>query len=482
MVRAIQRFIDEADALRGLVLEEEMDQLIGAISSSERAKQALLARTGLNGRYPATLEASGRLISVSRERVRQLERKLEEELAQRPRVWTPVLDRVLRTIPDLLPTTPERLAATLVACGYTRDPFDVAAIASAARLLGREVPFEYDARANTVAAPGQAAPVGNIRNIATRLVERWGATTLADVAAALQEHGQAIEPDLLRIVTESIPDFAWLDEQRGWFSIIGRRNRLMNHVEKILAVAGSISLGELRAGVGRHHRMKGFRPPREVLAALCLRNGGYARVGDRIIGGVELPDWRDVLGTNERIIVETLFDHDFVMRRDDLERIAVRERGLNRSSFYVYLTYSPVLERYAAGVYGLRGASVTASQVDALIPPRVRSQSLQDQGWTDSGEFWAAFRVSRAAETSGVLSAPAALRSVAHGRFELRSEDGRPVGTLAIEQNMWGLSPFFRRWGVEAGDYIVVRVDIRKRCAVVMVGDSELVLRYQQGE
>jgi len=49
---------------------------------------------------------------------------------------------------------------------------------------------------------------------------------------------------------------------------------------------------------------------------------------------------------------------------------------------------------------------------------------------------------------SGVLGTPAALIDVAGGAFELFAEDRRPVGTLVIEDKMWGLSPFFRRSGV----------------------------------
>jgi hypothetical protein len=170
------------------------------------------------------------------------------------------------------------------------------------------------------------------------------------------------------------------------------------------------------------------------------------------------------------------------MRRDDLERVAVEERGLNRSSFYVYLTYSPMLERYAPGVLGLRGAPVTAAEVDAMIPQRVRHQVLQDHGWTEDGRLWVAFRISPAAETTGILGAPAAVRSVTAGSYELFAEDERPVGTLVIEQNMWGLSPFFRRWGVEAGDLVVIVLDLTRRHATIAVGTDELLLRYQGGE
>lgn len=186
--------------------------------------------------------------------------------------------------------------------------------------------------------------------------------------------------------------------------------------------------------------------------------------------------------TNEATIVDVLFRHGPIMRRDELEQRAVDERGLNRSSFYVCLGYSPILARYAPSVYGLRGAQVSAAQVDALIPPRARTQVLQDHGWTDGGDLWVAYRVSAAGERSGVLTTPGALKGVVHGDFQLFAEDERPVGTLVVEESMWGLSPFFRRFGVEEGDYLVIQISLRSRTATIYAGAADLLLRFQQAE
>jgi hypothetical protein len=263
-----------------------------------------------------------------------------------------------------------------------------------------------------------------------------------------------------------------------------RRNRLLNQVEKIISVAGSITIAELREGVGRAHRMEGFRPPREVLARLCERAGLCIRDGDLLIETSRLPAWEDVLGsTIERQIAEILFEHGPVMRRDDLEEIAVDQRGINRSSFYVYLGYSPIIARYAPGVYGLRGARVTAGEVNALIPPRARTQRLVDHGWSCDGRVWLAYKMSAAALTAGVLSVPAALQEFVAGSYLLFSEHDRPVGSLVVKGNhIWGVSPFYRRWGVEEGDFVVVVIDINSARATIQAGGEELLLRFQEGE
>jgi hypothetical protein len=96
--------------------------------------------------------------------------------------------------------------------------------------------------------------------------------------------------------------------------------------------------------------------------------------------------------------------------------------------------------------------------------------------------IWVAYRISPASERSGVLATPGALKPVVQGEFELFAEDGRPVGTVVVEDNMWGLSPFFRRHGIEAGDYVVLRFSLQERISTIYAGSSDLLLRFQRGE
>lgn len=479
--RQLREFILKADAFRKTTLEQELDQIVAAIMGSD-AKEIVKTRLGFTGEEPATLEIAGQAGRVTGERARQVTKRFRDDVSGRGRVWTPALDRALSVAVGMSPGTAAEVQDALRERGITQGTFSIRSLIEAAEVFGANVKFEHDQSSGTVRREGHAS-ARPIVVAARKLVTHWGATTVDDVEAQLEEQGTKADQALIRMVIESIDGFGWLDSDRRWFWIKGMpRNRLLNQIEKIMTVAGSITLGDLRNGVGRHHRMEGFRPPRNVLARLCEDSALYTRDGDRILGSTDLPDWSDVLKTIERGLVEILFERGPVMRKDELVRLAVAEKGLNLNSVSVYLTYSPVLERYAPGVWGLRGAPVTAAKIRALIPPRVRYQVLQDHGWTREGRIWVAYKISPPGAESGVLGTPAALRAVAQGPFALFAEAGRPVGTLVIESNMWGLSSFFRRWGVEAGDYVVIALDLSKRNATIAVGTEELLLRYQNGE
>lgn len=483
-VRQLRELLADVERLRRVPLQEELDQIIdAALDASASGRTAVKLRLGFGGESPTTLSEAGESVGLTRERVRQLEKRFTDTIvASTP--WTPVLDKVLKVIAKAAPASANDTEQLLSDKALVRGSFSIQSLLSAARVFGRDVGFEYDSEAGVIFRDGSGLSPRLVSSEARRLTTHWGAATLDALAAELADRG-ATDAALLRVLLETVPNLQWLDDEKEWFWVKGtNRNRLLNQVEKIMSVAGSIEIGELREGVGRFHRMGGFRPPREVLARLCEQSGFYSRDGDLITEGPGLRAWDDVLGqTVEGRIAEALFEQGPVMRRDDLENIVVAEKGVNRSSFYVYLGYSPIIARYAPGVYGLRGARVTAGEVNSLIPPRVRQQRLVDHGWTAEGHVWIAYKMSAAAVQAGVLSVPAAIEDFVSGSYLLSSDDDRPIGTLVVKGNhMWGVGPFYRRWGVEEGDHVVVTIDINHRRARVVSGGEETLLRFQEGE
>lgn len=159
--------------------------------------------------------------------------------------------------------------------------------------------------------------------------------------------------------------FEWLDEEGGWFWISTvTRNRLLYQIEKVMAVAERIHVAELRAGVSRHWRVKGFAPPKRVLLELCTQVPGY-RVDGEFINDDPPLDYREILGEVEETMARILMEEGPLLTGKDFEAKCVAA-GMNQSTFYVYLGYSPIIARYARGVYGLRGADIPPVSLKAL--------------------------------------------------------------------------------------------------------------------
>ena len=153
---------------------------------------------------------------------------------------------------------------------------------------------------------------------------------------------------------------------------------------------------------------------------------------------------------------------------------------MKRSTFYVRLGYSPFIARYARGVYGLRGAVVEPGVVESLIAPRQKGRVLKDYGWTTDGRVWLGFQLSEAMISSGVFTAPAAMKVFVTGEFLLKVEDSSPIGTAVVQESgAWGLGPFFTRRGGEPGDHLILVFDLAAREAVVHIGDADPPDQFQ---
>lgn len=132
-----------------------------------------------------------------------------------------------------------------------------------------------------------------------------------------------------------------------------------------------------------------------------------------------------------------------------------------------------VIERFAQGVYGLRGSAVPPGLAESLAPRRSKSKLIRDYGWKDDGRIEVCYRLSKAVLSNGIVSIPAGIRQYVQGRFKLKTADGVEVGNLvAKDTSAWGLGPFFRRRGGEPGDLLTIRFDLKQRFAVVELGDE----------
>ena len=459
--------------LSRVTLEEEFAGLF-AHERNPRNRALVLKYLGWDGRGTRTLEVVGSEYKLTRERVRQICDGQLEYLKAR-KAFLPVLDRTLKFIGESLPATVDELEAKLVIAGLAEIPFQLEGIQRAAEVLGRTCPFVLEvahqkAYALTHAYAGLPA---KILQIARKSISHWGVTTIEDVTAQVrQTKAASLDVGFAVKVLKTQDDFEWLDEASGWFWLTSLgRNSLLTQIDKVLSVAPRIPVSELRVGVSRHHRREGFAPPKRVLLALCERLPG-CRVEENIVVADPPRDWAETLADTERTLAGILKEHGPVLERQRLEDLCTAG-GLKRDSFYIHLTYSPVIERFAQGVYGLRGSAVPPGLAESLATRRSKSKLIRDYGWKDDGGIEICYRLSKSVLSNGIVSIPAGIRHYVQGRFTLKTADSMEVGTLVVKDTSgWGLGPFFRRRGGEPGDTLTIRFDLKHRVVVVERGDE----------
>lgn len=469
----LDQILSKVRASRRLRLDDELAELL-SFEPLPRNIEIATAYFGWDGKGTHTLEEVGSRYGMTRERVRQITQRIVETLkAKRP--FLPVLDRVLHSVAEEIPCSVERIESMLAERSLSRARFRFDGLTSAAEITDRRCPFVIEHEdGRRYAVPREQRGVAKIvLQLARKTVSHWGVATIEDIAAQVADHTcREISAKFVQAVLCSQPGFSWLDEPSGWFWLNSTtRNALLNQIQKVVAVAPRIHVSELRAGVSRPHRREGFAPPQRVLIALCAQAGGYDIEGDFVIASAPL-NHREVLSDTESIIADVLFEHGPVLQRPKLEEFCIG-KGLHRDSFYIHLTYSPIVARYAPGVYGLRGAQVPPGLAESMVGLRRKTRVLSDYGWLPEGKIFVSYKLSQGCLSNGIVSVPGGMKPYLQGEFRLLTADGLPAGRLVVKDTQaWGLGPLFQRRGGEPGDHFQIVFDTKQRLASVHLGEA----------
>ena len=435
-----------------------------------------LARIGWKSKIDRTLADVGDQFGLSRERVRQVTAVATSRVKAYPREF-PILRHCLAAVQHAELCEADKVEAMLLAEGFIKPGTKLRAIRAAGRMLQLEMEFELERTDNGVFVV-TAATKGVSHRIASearRISSRWGCGRVDDIVSWLKDsHDIEVSEELARRVLAAVAGLSWLDDEQTWFWVpTVRRNRLLNNIDKILAVAPTISVGELRSAVRRHHRMDDFAPPRRILRALCIELGdcevegdSITDTGDRTIEGA--------LSPTERALRSLMLEHGPAVHVRELEQLALNI-GIHRATFHMCLFNSPIFRRLAKGVYGLVGDTVSPGAVEsaASVANTRRSKVLQDWGWKSDTVVFADYRLSEGSISNGVLSIPSAARSVLSGDFALVDSKGSRIGTLRVKANqVWGLLRFFTRQEPEPGDFMRIEFDLDERRARVQMSSE----------
>jgi hypothetical protein len=461
-------------------VEVEIHEALGGLGGGERWSTIVMLRHGWDGSGGRTLEEVGAEVGLTRERVRQICSRAESRAQVRRRRLMPGLDAAIGVLRASIPCTSSEIGERLLKAGLSAGQIDGEGLVSAGNFFGRNVGvkcFRLGGDAILVASEMDAR-VGRGHQVARKFVGSRGVTTVGEVADAI--YGRVAESQqerwerILRVELGADADVVWLDGERLWLWMEGLpagRNRLLNNMKKVLSVCGRISAPEMRNAVRRNWRMGGYAPPSGVLLALADVATGLRREGSMIlpVGGCEK---EECLSKTELMIARVVAENGGVVRYDELERAAVA-LSISSASLRARVSQSPIVRKYAPGVYGLSGVFVSSSRVDELAGPTRREKVLQDCGWTDDGCVWISYKLSRSSMKAAVVSLPATVRGFVEGGYQLLDGKGTEWGTLVASEYMaWGLRRLLRVSGAEPGDSLVLVFDLASRKCYAYLGDE----------
>jgi hypothetical protein len=451
----------------------------------KRAKQgnleAIYTRFGLIRGCCVTLEEAGQMAGVTRERIRQIEKKIIESMVHGDySTFMPSLDSAINLLNNSAGMNVLEFSDLLQEKGITHSNISADAIVLFADLCNKDsvnVKIKRMRDGTRVVAP-ESLNLNRIYTILGRLASRNG---IADIRIAAR-HFDVDEGQFVSTAQKFLDGGKlWrpLDPEKRWWipteGIPQSRNRLINVARKVLSVSNPVSVDDLREGflklaTYRNSSNSAYSgdwsimvPSRTAILMYFDHQKGYC-INDDLILTDEILDYREELGDTERAIVEvTLNSPTGVLRRIDILR-ECSKRGINENSVNLYTSYSPVIQHVAHETFKLTGKEIAASALSAhqaALSQRIRMKRILVADWKD-GRIRVCIRCPEQIQTM-VIGAPSSVRQFLQSKsFDAFDLGGKSAGTIASNESgsMWGMGPFCVANGMEENDILSIEFDI----------------------
>lgn len=473
-VPVLARLVKQLRRAHVQTLHDEAQALYGYPRRSRRNAIAM-AYLGFTGGPLKTLEEVGTEHGITRERVRQVSHP--KQLRGRGRgAYLPRLDAALALLRRDLPERADVLIRRLKKRSLADDLTTVPGIVRYAEILDRPSPGTLvKLRHSVLLHPDDRPALATVLSAARRLITYNGATTVQHLSEARGCTARGLSQARIARWLQVAGHFEEVTGPGGWFTLKGVHDLEIHKLMCfVLRVAGTLSLQDLRFALRREYRRGGHVPPEHAFRAVVERCRFIRREGDRLSLHADAATNFVDRSTDEGIVVEVLRQLGGVAARRPLQR-ALEERGVSIPSAWRILVYSPLITRFAPGVYGLVGANPPFGMVDELKSLPTTEGGLIRHGWSPDRRLWIAYRLSEATLETGVVGLPAALATVLQGDFTI-TDTADASGFVRVNgHSIWGLRKLLPDADAEPGECLVLRFDVVGRRVEFEVGDESVV-------
>ncbi len=356
----LDQLLDYVSWLTGLTLADELQSIVAPLTK-DTMTPAILARLGWEGTAPITLQESSDIANVTRERVRQVQNRLEQVLGEGT-VWAPVLDRALEALVTIAPTRPDRASDHLRRLGLTSQPaFAVEGIIEAQRILGRTTGLRLVERSGfavlTTGADGAEdvlGAYGEIRTAAQKRVNNQGIATVDEIRRHVAGHGRDVSIDTIADVIGMGNDYRVVSDDHvvplGWDT----RNPLWNRLAKMLCLAPGLSPEMAAWQLGRDDRRGYSATPRTL--RIFVEAHPDLELRDDCVFSTDGIDEASVLSDSERTLVALFRSHGPELSFTELVPLVIGP-NFTRVTLALRLGSSPVIVKLARNRYRLLTAT-----------------------------------------------------------------------------------------------------------------------------
>lgn len=460
--RALKKVMDWLrDALTCRSIDDEVNRLLGGFDERERA--ILEHRVFPGGQR--TLQEIGDQYGVTRERIRQLERRVRKRLRSQIRDSSLFYSRAAVALLNQMGdgTTLDGWRQSLVGNGLLRDGSSLRTLVAVCTSTGREqlaLPKYFEETLLGVRSPRILSATPRVIRQARKTCRKCGAVRTVSLV------NEEISEADVKLILESR---GFAEAAHGWWiqeasSRSGRANVLERVAAKVIVCCGPISPILLRRALRKHlMRQRLSAPPSEVLIRLLEETGSFA-LANGLVHLVKVPKSKPKLNSREVAFLRIVRAQGPILTYEEIHA-AITAEGYSGVSASSLQTYSPLVEKVEFGLYRLLGARFDAYDLEQAkgrltrVPANARLKPRSD-GFVEYD-----VNVNNLMVYGGVLSSGPA--SSMAGSWTIIA-DGIRQGELAVGKGfIRGLKQTLESLGIAPGDRIRIEFNTWDREATI---------------
>lgn len=468
------------------------------------------ARYGVNGEESSTLESIGQKIGLTRERVRQIVKKMTDRSLDLE-IATPKLDRLKLEVANLAPASiseiDERLRDLLGQSLSVRS-----AQRFAAEILARNVamignsPWRQKSMRPDMVMSGDVSESNDfmriVRSCALKMIRNTGAAQVHFVAGAVSEEmGKEVSARDVRTTCSLVKGFTWLVEEDDWFWFgDDYDNRLLSVTKKVLAAASRrVDVEDIYAAIGRSQRgyyKSDDAKPYSIDAPVAVVLQALSRVS--WINTVQKNDFvlahgiapNEVLSEVEFSIYELIQSKNGVTTKYNIDRHIESTLSVTPMAVAIALSRSPIFIQPGHGLYSIRGIDINPNGLFDAIQSARGPESKQNATflhYTDNGFHKWEFVFTEYQQKTHILGVPASLaRFMKEGEYIV---DGWRDPVTYVDRGK-DKGKFIRSLvrkimlqGIKVGDTGILYVNPKTRCMrfEIEIGSHQSLVQVGDG-
>lgn len=344
-------------------------------SSNNRLLEVFVSRYGLDNSPPKTLELIGQKFNITRERIRQIQKKAEQ-LIKKSDLPLPLLVKYFNLVKKEIPCTENYINDYIKKINLSNFDFKVSSLIAVAKLFSIPYPKFKIILKNQIEILSNIEDeisIDPIISIINKNISSSGVSNINYIKNRHEFYLNNLSENIIKTLIKNFNNFIWLDKEKNWFTFFSKRNRLVNLILKLATNSPQIKLDVLYSAITKNYRLdKDLKIPKELFLNFCKHvfEIDYILETETIIFKSlfsKISSTQGRMGQNlsekEKILISVFRDYGPILSWEDMYEL-LNKHGIGNAHIGQFTQFSPLIQRIDHAMYVLTGSNFKNNKIE----------------------------------------------------------------------------------------------------------------------